>query len=346
MFKNHQKFFSLPKEEHEELTFQEVEEGVYFRGHNLWLLVIAMGIACIGLNINSQSAIIGAMLISPLMGPVVGLAFGLAIHNKRLVRLSLYNWFVMIITSLLASTLYFLISPFQETTAQMSSFSEASIFDCLLAFLGGIAWFLGIVRKEAIKVIAGVAVATACIPPLCTAGYGLATANWEVFLGAMYFYLINCFYIGVGAGVVSIILGFRKYYLQQNNGLQQKNIYLALGFSLLLLVPSIWITVKKWEKQNFKEESEEYIGQIKKENPEIEILKYENILENDKKTLKITVLNDSLFLSKAKLDQYNALNKSIELEWHYSHNSTQKNSIENLQKQIDELKLELKNVQK
>lgn len=346
MFKNHQKFFSLPKEEHEELTFQEVEEGVYFRGHNLWLLVIAMGIACIGLNINSQSAIIGAMLISPLMGPVVGLAFGLAIHNKRLVRLSLYNWFVMIITSLLASTLYFLISPFQETTAQMSSFSEASIFDCLLAFLGGIAWFLGIVRKEAIKVIAGVAVATACIPPLCTAGYGLATANWEVFLGAMYFYLINCFYIGVGAGVVSIILGFRKYYLQQNNGLQQKNIYLALGFSLLLLVPSIWITVKKWEKQNFKEESEEYIGKIKKENPEIEILKYENILENDKKTLKITVLNDSLFLSKAKLDQYNALNKSIELEWHYSHNSTQKNSIENLQKQIDELKLELKNVQK
>ena len=150
-FSNIRKTIRLPKEEEEEFTFAEIEEGVYFRGHNLWLLVISMGIACIGLNINSPAAVIGAMLISPLMGPVVGLSFGLSIGNKKLVNLSLYNWAIMIGTSLLASTVDFLVSPFHSETSQLSSFKEATIFDCLLALFGGFAWFLGIIRKEAIK---------------------------------------------------------------------------------------------------------------------------------------------------------------------------------------------------
>ena len=98
---------ALPREEEERFTFAEIEEGVYFRGHNLWLLVLSMAIASIGLNINSPAAVIGAMLISPLMGPVVGLSFGLSIHNKNLVKLSLYNWVIMIVTGLVASTIYF-----------------------------------------------------------------------------------------------------------------------------------------------------------------------------------------------------------------------------------------------
>lgn len=179
----------LPKEELVEDTLKEIEEGVYFRGHNLWLLVISMFIACIGLNINSQAAVIGAMLISPLMGPVVGLSFGLSIHNRTLVKKSLFHWSVMIITSLLASAVFFIVSPFHEQTNQLESFKEATIFDCMLALLGGFAWFLGIIRKEAIKVIAGVAIATACIPPLCTAGYGIAHLDLEYFLGGLYFYL-------------------------------------------------------------------------------------------------------------------------------------------------------------
>ena len=171
------KTLSLPKEEEEKLTYEEIEEGVYFRGHNLWLLVLSMGIACVGLNINSPAAVIGAMLISPLMGPIVGLAFGLSINDKNLVKLSIWNWGIMLVTALFASTIYFIITPFHSETSQLASFKEATIFDCLLALFGGFAWFLGIIRKEAIKVIAGVAVATACISPLCTAGYGLANLN-------------------------------------------------------------------------------------------------------------------------------------------------------------------------
>lgn len=102
----------LPKEEEEKQTYAEIEEGVYFRGHNLWLLVLSMGIACVGLNINSTAAVIGAMLISPLMGPVVGLAFGLSIKDKGLIKLSLWNWTIMVATGLLASTVYFVITPF------------------------------------------------------------------------------------------------------------------------------------------------------------------------------------------------------------------------------------------
>lgn len=113
---NFQKLFDLPKEEEEDFTFNEIEEGIYFRGHNLWLLVISMGIACIGLNINSPAAVIGAMLISPLMGPIVGAAFGLSIGNRHLIRLGIINWALMIVVALCSSTLYFFVTPFHSAT--------------------------------------------------------------------------------------------------------------------------------------------------------------------------------------------------------------------------------------
>ena len=113
----------------------------------------------------------------------------------------------MIAVALISSTLYFLISPFHAETSQLEGFKNATVFDCFLALFGGFAWFLGIIRKEAIKVIAGVAVSTACIPPLCTAGFGIATGNWDYFVGGFYFYVINCFFIGVGTWILSIILG-------------------------------------------------------------------------------------------------------------------------------------------
>lgn len=114
---NFQKLVALPREEEEEFTFREIEEGIYFRGHNLWLLVISMGIACIGLNINSSAAVIGAMLISPLMGPVVGIAFGLSTGNRRLIRLGIFNWLLMVVVAICSSFLYFLISPFHSETS-------------------------------------------------------------------------------------------------------------------------------------------------------------------------------------------------------------------------------------
>jgi uncharacterized hydrophobic protein (TIGR00271 family) len=343
---NFQKLFDLPKEEEEDFTFNEIEEGIYFRGHNLWLLVISMGIACIGLNINSSAAVIGAMLISPLMGPIVGAAFGFSTGNRHLIKLGVINWGLMILVALCSSTLYFFITPFHSETAQLESFKTATIFDCFLAILGGFAWFLGIVRKEAIKVIAGVAVSTACIPPLCTAGFGIANGNWEYFWGGFYFYLINCFFIGVGTWILSILLGYQKYYLQKNKIKNRKiSLFISL-ISALILIPSIWLTKKKWDKEKLKERSESYIKTIKQNHPELTIISHEVFEEKDEKFLKITLLNDSLTISKERLDEHNGLINDIHLIWQYS--PQQKNAesplMKDMQAQISELKLEIERI--
>lgn len=335
------KTFRLPKEEEEEFTFAEIEEGVYFRGHNLWLLVLSMGIACIGLNLNSAAAVIGAMLISPLMGPVVGLSFGLSIGNKNLVNLSLYNWAIMIVTGLLASTVYFLISPFHSETSQLSSFKEATIFDCLLALFGGFAWFLGIIRKEAIKVIAGVAVSTACIPPLCTAGYGLATWNWEYFFGGMYFYLINCFFIGVGTWILSILLGYQRFYLEKGNRQNKRMIAVISVLSIFILIPSFLLTVRKWNAEKFKTESAQYIEQVQKKFPELTIVNHKENIEEGKKILDITVLNSKNFVTEQNLEKANLLNSDIQLRWHYAPDKTDASEIAKLQIQINALKKQM-----
>ncbi|SFB78320.1 DUF389 domain-containing protein [Kaistella jeonii] len=333
------KLFVLPKEEDEETTFTEIQEGIFFRGHNLWLLVISMGIACVGLNTNSSAAVIGAMLISPLMGPIVGAAFGLSIGNRHLIRLGIVNWILMIVVAIFSSTMYFLISPFHSETAQLESFKTATIFDCFLAILGGFAWFLGIVRKEAIKVIAGVAVSTACIPPLCTAGFGIANGNWEYFWGGFYYYLINCFFIGVGTFILSIILGYQKYYLKKNKVRNLKTYLLISLISAVILFPSILLTKKKWDLEKLKERSDNYIKSIKTNHPELAIIKYETFEDKGQNFLKVTVLNDSITLSKKTLNDHDNMVKDIHLIWQYAprQENNQNPEVKNLQTQISAL---------
>lgn len=340
---NFRKLFVLPKEEDEEFTFQEIEEGIYFRGHNLWLLVISMGIACVGLNINSSAAVIGAMLISPLMGPIVGMAFGLSTGNRRLIRLGIINWVLMIVVAICSSALYFFVSPFHSETSQLESFKTATIFDCFLALLGGLAWFLGIVRKEAVKVIAGVAVSTACIPPLCTAGFGIANGNWEYFWGGFYFYLINCFFIGVGTWILSIFLGYQRYYRIKDRSHNRKISGFISLLSIVILFPSILLTKKKWEKERLKERAENYIKNIKENHSELAIISYEAFKENDQDFLKITLLNDSVTISKKRLDAHNELVKDIHLIWQYSPGvrSSENPEMQKLQSQITALKEEI-----
>ncbi len=343
---NLKKLLHIRLEEHEKETYTEIEEGVFFRGHNLWLLVLSMGIACVGLNINSPAAVIGAMLISPLMGPVVGLAFGLSIQSKRLVKLSLWNWGIMIFTGLIASTLFFLISPFHSETTQLAAFKEATVFDCFLALFGGFAWFIGITKKEAIKVIAGVAVATACIPPLCTAGYGLANLNAEYFFGGLYFYIVNCMYIGLGTWILSVLMGYQNFYVTkqvQNGASNTKKMSFYLGvLSLIILVPSLFFTIEKWKEEYLQHEAKVYIEKIQKKNPEIAIIGHKVFEENGKKFLDISILNDSNFISKQQLYEHDLLNKDIHLIWHYSKSTTNNQSeIKQLQIQVNELRDQL-----
>jgi len=325
----------IRKEEDEQSTYQEIKEGVFFRGHNLWLLVLAMCIACIGLNTNNTAAVIGAMLISPLMGPIVGLGFGFGIGSRSMVQISLYNWGIMVATSLIASSFYFLISPFDFTTDQLNNFKEGSIFDVLLAFFGGLAGFLGITRREAVKVIAGVAVATACIPPLCTAGYGLATLQWEYLAGGLYFYLINCFFIGLGTWILSITLGYRKAFSEKYQHNKKATFWLSMA-SFILIVPSIWLAAKKWERETLKQSAKNYLEAIHNKYPELVIIQHEIFTKNDKNYMSLSVLNDSNTLSYDIIKESQALNKDIEIQWHFAPNSAL-NELKLLRTRMDNL---------
>jgi uncharacterized hydrophobic protein (TIGR00271 family) len=241
----------LEKEEQENETIAEIKEGAHFSGHNLWILGFAMVIACIGLNTDSISAVIGAMLISPLMGPIVGFAFGLAVNDAELKKKSIRNWVWMTGISLMASILFFLISPFDNNTAALASFSRASIFDILLAFFGGMAGFIGIIKKEGIKVIAGVAVATACMPPLCTAGFGIAHLDYSLFIGGLYFYLINCLFIGLAT---FLLARFTGYHLNKTvPRFKQTANWLWALFIIAMMAPAAYIAYKKWNEEYGKE---------------------------------------------------------------------------------------------
>lgn len=239
--------FRLPREEEFHETYNEIMEGAEFKGYNLWILGFTMIIACIGLNIDSTSAIIGAMLISPLMGPIVALAFGMAINDQKLKKQGIKNWLLMMGISLLASVLYFLISPFEDNTQTLLSFEKATIFDILLAFFGGMAGFIGTIKKEGTKVIAGVAVATACMPPLCTASYGIAHGDFLIFIGGLYFYLINCLFIGLATFLAARLTGYHQqdYIL----GIDKTQIWLWNIFIIVMIAPSIYIAYQKWKEQ-------------------------------------------------------------------------------------------------
>jgi len=273
--------FYLNKEEYESETIAEIKEGAYFSGHNLWILGFAMVIACIGLNTDSISAVIGAMLISPLMGPIVGFAFALAVNDAGLKNKSIRNWLLMTLISLLASALFFLISPFDNNTTALSSFQKASIFDVLLAFFGGMAGFIGIIKKEGIKVIAGVAVATACMPPLCTAGFGIAHLDFQFFIGGLYFYLINCLFIGLATFLLTRFTGY--HINKEVPRFRQTANWLWTLFIVAMIVPASYIAYKKWNEEHTKERSIMVTDKQRIEALEKKVLYLDSLLQYKKK---------------------------------------------------------------
>ncbi|MEC3874330.1 DUF389 domain-containing protein [Chryseobacterium salviniae] len=232
------------KEENEWVTYSEIKEGLIFKGYNLWILGFAMIIACIGLTTNSVSAVIGAMLISPLMGPVIGFAFGMAINDRNLKIEGIRNWVKMTVVSLASATLFFLVNPFDHSTQLLESFQKASIFDIFLAFFGGLAGFIGIVKREGMKIIAGVAIATACMPPICTAAYGIAHLDFTYFIGGFYFYLINCLFIGWATFLLSRYFKFETLSREKRT---LKNVILWDLLLIVMIIPGIWIGYQKWK---------------------------------------------------------------------------------------------------
>ncbi len=318
------KVFWLKKEEEESITFKEVEDNIYFYGHNMWILFFSMLIACIGLNMNSPAVVIGAMLISPLMGPVIGIGFGLAIQDFTMIGRAARHWLLAIIISLMASTLYFLVTPVTNSTSQLFSFSRATIFDALLAFFGGLAGFLGIARKDGNKVLAGVAISTACMPPLCTAGYGLATAQWNFFYGGLYFYIINCLFIGLGSLMLANYMKFTKTERPvKNDFLKRNGSMLAYAISILAVIPCVFIFADMIREDQFKKNAEQFVSEISKND--FAIIGKNYVYAKDSSTVELTFVgsandHESKESLEAKLKKYVQPAKLI---LHYT--NTQKN---------------------
>jgi len=198
--------------ERESLPFvrEEIAKGIELSGTNLWILVFAILIASLGLHTNSPAVIVGAMLISPLMGPIMGLGFGMAINDFKLLTRSVLNFLFASSVSLTISTLFFLVTPLHEATSELLHRTSPNIYDVLIAFFGGMAGMLATSTKLKGNVIPGVAIATALMPPLCTAGFGLANWNAKYFFGALYLFLINSIFIAAATFIIGRILRFGR----------------------------------------------------------------------------------------------------------------------------------------
>ena len=240
-------------EEDKSKVLDNVKTNISFRGSNLWILACAIVVASVGLNVNSTAVIIGAMLISPLMGPIVGAGFGLGTYDFELLKKSLKNLFIATIVSLIVSTIYFFISPFKEVQPELVSRTSPNIYDILIAFFGGIVGAVAITRVEKGNPIPGVAIATALMPPLCTAGFGLATANLKYFLGAMYLYGINCIFICISTFLIVKYLSY-PIKKQLDETTQKKVKYYISTLLIIFILPSIYFAYLLFEEKKFQHE--------------------------------------------------------------------------------------------
>src|SRR5574344_1185476 len=188
-------FNSLPNKEDEEFTKQQINDSISFRGSTLWILIFAIFIASLGLNVNSTAVIIGAMLISPLMGPITGMGLAVGIGDLDLLRRSFKNYVVMVLISVITATIYFMITPLKDAQSELLARTSPTLYDVMIALFGGAAGIMALATKGKGNVLPGVAIATALMPPLCTAGYGLGTGNLQYFLGAFYLFFINTVFI-------------------------------------------------------------------------------------------------------------------------------------------------------
>ncbi|MCQ2083452.1 MAG: TIGR00341 family protein [Bacteroidaceae bacterium] len=238
-----------------------IRKSIEIRGTNLWVLILAIFIASLGLNINSTAVIIGAMLISPLMGPIIGFGYSFGVYDIQLMRESLRNFLTMVAVSLITSTLFFLLPIISFDQSELLARTQPTTFDILIALVGGLAGMVAQTRKDRIgTVIPGVAIATALMPPLCTVGYGLATFQMRFILGALYLFTINCIFIALAAYIVTKIM---KYKSVGELEMLQRRKYKSIMISVLVVItiPSFIMAVAIVKRSSFEQNSRLFINE-------------------------------------------------------------------------------------
>ena len=244
--------------EKEEDVVDEIASGVTFKGANLWILICAVFIASLGLNINSTAVIIGAMLISPLMGPILGMGLAVGIDDLPLLRRAVKNYMVATIIGIITATVYFFLTPFQGVQSELLARTEPTIYDVLIAFFGGAAGIVAASIKDKGNVIPGVAIATALMPPLCTAGYGIATGNLAFFAGASLLYFINTVFIAVATTFGVFLLRFRRKHFVDPQ--RCKFVHrMILAIAILTMIPAGYMTVRMMRTSLFDKQLSNFV---------------------------------------------------------------------------------------
>lgn len=347
MIKRILEYLNLEKEVDDfDKIHENIEKDVIFKGTNLWILVFAIFVASIGLNMNSTAVIIGAMLISPLMGPINGMGYSLATYNFLLFRKAFKNFGFAVIASLIASTLYFTISPVSTAHSELLARTSPTIYDVLIALFGGLAGIVAMSSKQKGNVIPGVAIATALMPPLCTAGYGLATFNLTYFFGAFYLFTINTVFIALSSVLVSQLLKFPIRTLVNEE--QKKKVNRWVSFVILItIVPSIYFGYVLVKNERFTTQAEQFVKSVSFYDGNY-LLK--NEIDANKRKITLMYAGNALTDKTKK----NILNKALDFQIDSSGVAIQKglafdeinnnnlSKVESLQSELNRMQLLLK----
>ncbi len=286
---------------------QNIREGVSFKGTNILILILAILIASLGLNTNSTAVIIGAMLISPLMGPIIGIGLGVGIQDFDLIKRCLRNLIMAALFSVLASTIFFMISPVNEQHSELLARTSPTIYDVLIGFVGGGAGIIALGSTNKGNVIPGVAIATALMPPLCTAGYGLATLQFNYFFGASYLFIINSIYIAFATFIGVKLMKYKMVAAESERSRRIRRIVYSLA--VFTMLPSIYLTYNMLRINRFTVESDRFIAH-ECDFPDTQVLSRKAVITNGQKHLTITLVGrplppDSLHVAlEAKLKYY------------------------------------------
>lgn len=289
LFESTKKFLSelldIRSDTDRDQTIEHVKNDIPFKGHNAWILIFSIFVASIGLNVSSTAVVIGAMLISPLMGPIVGVGLSIAINDIDTLKRSLVNLGVMVGLSVLTATIYFTLSPLTELTPELESRTAPTILDVFVAISGGMALIVARTKKGTIpNAIAGVAIATALMPPLCTVGYGLAEWEPKYAAGAMYLFTINAIFIALSTFIVAKLLRFPM--IRYANSAKRKRIAQFASFiAILMMIPATWTFVNVLDRSGAKREYHEFLLKNISENEGLYLRK--DFYDYENKTIKL-----------------------------------------------------------
>jgi len=308
-------YLDLRKDKDNELaTVDSIRKGVEFKGANLWILIFAIFMASLGLNVNSTAVIIGAMLISPLMGPIMGVGLSVGLNDFELMKRSLKSFLITTLFSVTTATIFFLISPVAEGQSELLARTSPTIYDVFIALLGGLAGVTALSTKEKGNVIPGVAIATALMPPLCTAGYGLATGNLIYFLGAFYLYFINSVFISLATFLGVRVMHFQTKEFVDKNREKKVRKYIVL-IAVLTMCPAAYLTVGIIQDTFFEGAANRFINeQLSFENTQV---LHKKIQHNEKgREIRVVLIGKevpeaSIAIARSKMANYKLNNTTL-----------------------------------